>query len=512
MIRVSLRPLRIFQLGMLLIAGCLWAPVQSQAQVWMETYGGAKLEEAYAILQVPDGGYLLAGSTESEGAGNDDVWLVKIGPDGKKLWGKTYGGSKSDRAYALQPTADGGYVIAGKTESFGLGGEDVYLLKTDAYGKLLWSKTYGGTGDDRAYSVRQTADGGFILAGRSASIGKGNYDMLLTKTDPNGDNPWTRSFGGVNDDRAYCVRQTSDGGYILAGSTESMGKGGSDMYLVKADANGLQSWTWTYGGANDDRAYSVLRTPEGGYLVAGYSESYGSGSDVFLVKTDSAGKSSWQQVLGGAPSEIARDIAPTQDGGYIICGSQMNTDGFDGTQILLMKANASGKKEWSESFGSIGDDCGYSVCQSATRGYVVAGALTTSGNSDMFSMYYSTPPTVDMRINGKDVPLTLPRTGTLNLRVSLNASGYMSHTADWWLMVLYSGSWFHFDVQHGQWINGIAPSLQGPLMDLSSISVFTRTGLPTGTYTFYFAVDTIPDGLLSTEAMSVDGIQVVVTP
>jgi hypothetical protein len=258
--------------------------------LWTRTCGGADGREGSSIQQTSDGGYIVTDGTGLLGQGSWDVYLVKTNASGDTLWTRIYGGMEHDLGRSVQQTADSGYVVAGYTWSFGAGSSDVYLMKTDASGDTLWARTYGGTGGDVGYSVQQTSDGGYIVAGVTASFGAGQYDVYLIKTDASGDTLWTRTYGGPDGDGGYSVQQISDGGYIIAGITESFGAGLCDVYLIKTDANGDTLWTRTYGGTSDDFGYSVRQSADGGYVIAGYTASFGAGSyDVYLIKTDSLG-------------------------------------------------------------------------------------------------------------------------------------------------------------------------------------------------------------------------------
>jgi hypothetical protein len=217
---------------------------------------------------------------------------------------KTYGGTGYEGAYSVQRTSDGGYIVAGYTESFGAGSADIFLIKTDANWNISWAKTYGGTYWDVARSVQQTSDGGYIVAGWTRSFGAGYYDIFLIKTDANGNIIWAKAYGGTNNDTAYSVQQTSDGGYIVAGRTGSFGAGGLDIFLIKTDANGNIQWAKTYGGTDWDEAFSVQQTSDGGYIVAGTTWSFGAGwFDIFLIKTDANGN------IGSC--SIVRNVIPT---------------------------------------------------------------------------------------------------------------------------------------------------------------------------------------------------------
>ncbi|MFZ8835176.1 MAG: T9SS type A sorting domain-containing protein [Candidatus Caldipriscus sp.] len=269
------------------------------ATSFAKTYGGTDYDWAFAVQQTLDGEYILAGGTYSFGAGSDDIFLIKTDANGNIIWSKTYGGTNWDFAYSVQQTSDGGYIVAGKTNSFSGGG--VFLMKTDANGNIIWAKTYEGT---VAYSVQQTSDGGYIVAGRTDSFGAGGSDIFLIKTDANGNISWAKTYGGTSSDWAYSVQQTSDGGYIVAGWTTSFGAGGSDFFLIKTDANGNVSWAKTYGGTDYDWAFAVQQTLDGEYILAGVTYSFGADStDIFLIKTDANGN------IGSC--SIVQNVSPT---------------------------------------------------------------------------------------------------------------------------------------------------------------------------------------------------------
>ncbi len=259
--------------------------------LWTRNYGGADMDVGYSVQQTSDGGYIIAGATFSYGAGIDDVYLIKTDSSGDTLWTRTYGGIDYDGAYSVRQTSDSGYILTGWTESFGAGRNDVYIIKTNASGDTLWTRAYGGTSWDDGYSAQQTSDGGFIIVGLTGSFGAGSFDVWLIKTDAYGDTLWTRTYGGWNREQGFFVHQTTDGGYIIAGYTGTYGAGGYDLYLIKTDASGDTLWTITYGGTGDDEGYSVQQTSDGGYIIAGMTNSFGAGNyDVYLIKTDANGR------------------------------------------------------------------------------------------------------------------------------------------------------------------------------------------------------------------------------
>jgi hypothetical protein len=265
------------------------SPNPMSATSFAKTYGGTNWDEAFSVQQTSDGGYIVAGRTNSFGAGYWDIFLIKTDANGNIIWAKTYGGTDFDEAYSVQQTSDGGYIVAGSTLSFGPGGYAIFLIKTDANGNIIWAKTYGGTNWDEAFSVQQTSDGGYIVAGFTESFGAGGLDIFLIKTDANGNIIWAKTYGGTDNDYAYSVRQTSDGGYIVAGETNYF-VGDVNIFLIKTDANGNIIWAKTYGGTDWDDALSVQQTSDGGYIVAGKTNSFGAvGFDIFLIKTDANG-------------------------------------------------------------------------------------------------------------------------------------------------------------------------------------------------------------------------------
>ena len=202
---------------------------------WSRTFGGSNSDYGRSVQQVSDDGYILTGSTASFGNDSYDVWFIKTDAQGDEEWNQILGGSDDDYGSSIQQTADGGYIITGWTNSFGNGGSDVWLIKSDSQGNEEWNQTLGGSDTDIGYSVQQTTDGGYIITGWTNSFGNGNYDVWLIKTDSQGNEEWNQTLGGSDFDKGSAIQQTADGGYIITGWTNSFGNGNDDAWLIKVE-------------------------------------------------------------------------------------------------------------------------------------------------------------------------------------------------------------------------------------------------------------------------------------
>lgn len=357
--------------------------VQGSVPVWDKTFGGVGDESAASVQQTSDGGYIIAGATFTYGAGGSDVWLIKTDQNGTRSWDRTFGGKNNESASYFLETTDGGYAIAATTFTYGNGGSDVWFIKTDSEGNKQVDRTYGGKGFETASSIQQTSDGGYIISGTTSSYGAGGADAWLLKIDSKGNRQWDRTFGGVDNDYGISVKQTPDGGYVLAGTTFSYGAGGSDIWLIRVDSNGKRIRDTFYGGPGNDSAVSVVRT-DGGYVIAGTTFSYGAGgSDIWLIGTDPEGTRLWDRTIGGTGDESAASIEKTSDDGYIIAGTTF-TYGAGGSDAWLIKTNSSGIRLWDKTFGGIDDDSASSARQISDNSYILAGTTFSygAGSSD----------------------------------------------------------------------------------------------------------------------------------
>ncbi|MBA7620901.1 hypothetical protein ES703_28257 [subsurface metagenome] len=309
---------------------------------WQYAYGGTGDDVAYAVQETSDGGYVVTGNTYSFGAGESDYWILKLTSEGDVEWQYTYGGTGNDTAYAIQETSDGGYIVAGYTHFFGATTSDIWILKLSSEGDIEWQHIYGGTGDEVAYSVQETSEGGYIVAGSTQYLGALGHDFWVLKLTSAGFFEWHRIYGGSGDDVAYYIQETSDGGYVVTGNTYSFGSGDSDILALKLFSAGDIEWQRAYGGSEEDVAYSIQETSDGGYIITGSTYSFGAGgSDFLLLKLFSDGDIEWQRAYGGSEEDVAYSIQETSDEGYIAAG-YTDSFGAGGSDFLLLKLFAGG--------------------------------------------------------------------------------------------------------------------------------------------------------------------------
>ena len=355
---------------------------------FQKTYGGIEAEDANAVVQTDDGGYIIAGSTRSYGAGNFDLYIIRTDPSGNIIWTKTFGGDRYDKSQDIIKTGIGEYLIAAFKST--LTDDEIYLLKINDSGDTLWTKTIGTVDNDHVTKIKNTSDGGFVLCGyieryfeykyclikfnsdgdslwaKSYDFGWANsieqtsdggyvlivypYDNLnpiqdfqLVKTDQFGDTLWTKFYGGSDVEVAYAGEQTTDGGYIMAGRTDSYGNGASDFYLVKTNSNGDFLWDKTYGGDLDDRAFTAMETSDGGFIIGGYTASFNVGYfDFYMVRTNSTGDTLWTRTYGGEWQEEIYDIEETSDGGFAAVGYTHSFGAGSDPNIYFIKTDGNG--------------------------------------------------------------------------------------------------------------------------------------------------------------------------
>jgi hypothetical protein len=349
---------------------------------FQKTYdAGATSDFGKSVRQTTDGGFIITGMT-SLGAGPSDMYLVKTDSYGALQWSKSFGGDGNEVGYCVRQTADGGFIVIGNTDTDVEGGPwDMYLVKTDSDGELEWSKTFGGPGIEEGRSVQETSDGGFIITGNTTGF-DGESDVYLIKTTSDGTLEWTRTYGyALGTDMGESVKQTSDGGYIIAGYTsgESFDY---DAYIVKTDSIGMVEWTKTFGDALDDKGYDIQQTTDGGFVMVGNfgrevveDEWTWYFADVYLVKMAADGTMEWNKTYGNSTNAIGYHVEQMADGGYFICGERSGP--------YLLKTTSDGTLQWSKTYGPMAD--GKTSAQLATDGgFIITGTII---NDETFDMY-----------------------------------------------------------------------------------------------------------------------------
>lgn len=387
----------------LLFCTIIWVlSLSAQAEVpaiqWEKTFGGINSDGGSSVQQTIDGGFIIAGVTASFGVGGDDVYLIKTDPNGNTQWEKTFGGSDQDVGWSVHQTTDGGFIITGSTSSYGAGNSDVYLIKTDSAGNLVWQKTFGGSDRDVGYSVQQTTDSGYIITGYTRSFGAEYKDVYLIKTDPNGNSQWQKTFSGSDGGEGVSVQQTDDGGYIIAGSTlwyppEIDPQADIDVYLIKTEPNGNMQWQKTFGRIyykddgsyfyEDDWGLSVQQTFGGGFIITGGTTMWPEMYNVYLIKTNSSGHLWWEKTFGDSNSDWGVSVQQTSNGGFIIAGNT-HSFGSGDCDLYLIKTNSSGNLQWQRTFGGSEGDYGYSVQQTIDDGFIIVGSIASASNWDVY--------------------------------------------------------------------------------------------------------------------------------
>ncbi|MCJ7580438.1 MAG: hypothetical protein MUP98_07870 [Candidatus Aminicenantes bacterium] len=306
---------------------------------WQKKYGegfSVYTKNAYSIQKTNDGGYIIGGSISVTRFGHQFV-IIKLSAEGNIIWQKSYGDEDINYVYSLQQTGDGGYIIAGNTGINDAEGHDFLILKLFFDGTVEWSKTYGESGDDKPSSILQTSDGGYIVAGYTNVFGAGSSDIWILKLASDGTIEWQKTYGGSEGENAYSLKHTNDGGYIVAGTILSFGAGQTDFWILKLAADGTIEWQRTYGGIESETAYSIQQTFDGGYIVAGETQSFGAvNKDIWILKLSILGDLEWQKTYGGRQDEEASSIQQTFDGGYIVAGST-DTYGAGSEDLLILK-------------------------------------------------------------------------------------------------------------------------------------------------------------------------------
>lgn len=338
-------------LALLLIAVAISLSTQitDAAETGSWTYGGPQNDYTYGVLAATDGGYLMVGTTSSYGAGKSDAWLIKANSNGLAEWNRTYGGAGNDYGCNMIATSDGGYALVGYTDSYGPSMEG-WLIKVDAQGNMQWNRTYNNAGAEYTANLLTTPDGGYLLIGSVFMAGANQCDGLIVKTDASGVMQWNRTIGGdVGSDYLWDAI-VEHGGYVIVGSTASFGAGADDAWLLKIGTDGVTLWNHTYGGSFDDFGWWLTKSSEGGYVISGSTSSFGAGKfDAWILGTSPEGVVQWNQTFGGVEDDFGYDMVGTGDGGYAVAGYTFSY-GKNGLAWLI-QTDAIGVLSWNQTFG-----------------------------------------------------------------------------------------------------------------------------------------------------------------
>lgn len=310
-------------------------------QQWMKTIGSDTLDGANSILQTSDGGYFITNHTEGYGAGDCDAWMCKTDATGNILWNQTYGCPDDDIGLDAMETSDHFIVTVGVARTVDPSG-DAFLAKYTLAGDVIWIKNYGGPGGQDGWRITQAIDGGFVVAGNTIENANGPVDIFVFKTDADGTLLWSRNFGGSGEEHAFGLCRSSDGGYVICGSSTSFGGGDEDVYLLKIDENGIQQWSRNYGGPLQDAATGIVLASDGGYALTGFTKSFGFPLEAIVIKTDSFGNQQWMKTYGDATwQKECNWIVACPDGGYAMIGSKQQT-GSTNADMYFVKTDSQG--------------------------------------------------------------------------------------------------------------------------------------------------------------------------
>ncbi len=346
--------------------------IHAQTPTFQKTYGGSKWELGQSVCPLNDGGYITTGRTSSYGHGEEDAYIIRVDANGDTLWTEELGGALDDYGYTVRCVPEG-YAISGHTESFGHGDCDGWFFKIDTTGKLIWMNTYGTPLSEVTSSFNFTNDNGYVLIGYHGTESDSTGWVYMVKTDAVGDTLWTKYYGTAVSSMGYGVAQTSDSGFAFTGYSAGRAYKNMDMILGKTDKKGNLQWMKKFGGDSDDVAYSMQLTPEGGYIIAGYTHSFGAGDDGYVIKTDALGNVIWAKTYGGPQQDRFNHIESTFDGGYIMSG-QTKSYGAGRADVYVVKIDSAGNQQWMQTYGNKFDQVNGSIKQCADSGYIIVGS------------------------------------------------------------------------------------------------------------------------------------------
>ena len=484
--------------------------ISAQEILWQNNYGGSEADFANSIICTNDNGYIIIGTTSSEDAdienyhGFGDVPVIKTDSSGIVEWQKAYGGTSSEQAHSICQTNDEGFIFTGFTyssdgditythNSISPIRDDFWVVKLNPLGDIQWQKCIGGSGFDAGYSIVQAHNNGYIVVGESRSsdgdipYSLGSTDGIVAKLSLSGDIEWIKVIGGSFADHIYSIVLTSDGGYILAGSTESndgnisTNNGGFDAWIVKLDSLGNIQWEETYGGTKNDGAEYISQTYDKGYIITGEASSNDGDvigyhdseyTDIWILKLDSIGTLMWQKCLGGSSADWGNSIIQSEDSAYIVAGYSHSSDGdvsfSHGAQdYWIVKLDSVGYLQWEKTFGGDSTDVATAIVQNTNNDYIITG-YSMSNNDDITN-----------NLGGADIWTICisSETGIIENEKKIEHRIYPNPATDW----LYFDSWHNSYVEiysiKGQLIKTITSDetkVEINLQDLSPGTYFIK--------------------------------------
>ncbi len=397
--------------------------------VFSQEYGGVGNEDGRWMEQLPDSGFIMIGRSDTYSIGQSDMWVVRTDAYGNVMWTKSYGGTQFDFGNMIRLTSDGGFILAGFTNSYGAGNNDGYLIKTDGLGNVQWQKTFGNSGIQEFEAVIQTSDGGYAALGINNGGGSQYYDFYLVKTDANGDSVFTKNIGGQGYEIGNSIQQTPDGGFILAGQSYSYGNEDGDYYFVKTDSLGTVQWYKNYNNPGLQECHYIQNVPGGGFIMVGDADSLANGlgdTDVWLIRTDANGDSLWSKTIGGTKKDGGKTVENTTDGGFIIAGITRSF-GLINPNYYLVKTNYAGVIDWQNStYGTAYHDHAYRGIETSDGGFAEFGFFRNASNVPNYALVKLAPTggvTKDVAIDEFSLPSpTICR--SLNIPVSIVLTNY----------------------------------------------------------------------------------------
>jgi len=351
--------------------------------IWAKAYGESGDDTGMAVAIADNGDIIVAGYTNSFGAGDYDFLVLRLDESGDIKWQKAYGGSDRDLGYAVAIAGNGDIIVAGQTSSFGAGGDDFWILRLDSNGNIKWQKAYGGSSNDRVEAVAIAENGDIIIAGRTYSFGAGNYDFWVLRLDENGNIKWQKAYGGSSYENLHAVTVAPNGDIVVVGRAESFGAGGDDFWVLRLDENGNIKWQKAYGGSSTDIAEAVAIADNGDIIVAGWTNSFGAGDyDVWVLRLDENGNVKWQKAYGGSDSDGAIDVTIADNGDIIVAGWTYSF-GVEGTDdIWILRLDENGNIKWQKAYGGNNSDGAEAVVVTENGDIIVAGWTNSFGVGD----------------------------------------------------------------------------------------------------------------------------------